>query len=80
MPKWVFKKICCIFSEHLFQRTPLGGCLWIKDTLTLECWNFQNFSINKKLVYLLSNVISKKRISFFDQCWQEELTLRRLKK
>ena len=23
-------KICCIFSEHLFLRTPLGGCLWIR--------------------------------------------------
>ena len=23
--------ICCIFSEHLFLRTPLDGCLWIKQ-------------------------------------------------
>ena len=23
-------KIFCIFSEHLFLRTPLGGCLWIR--------------------------------------------------
>ena len=27
---WVFScKICCIFSEHFFKRTPLDGYFWI---------------------------------------------------
>ena len=25
---WVSLYICCILSEHLFSRTPLGGCFW----------------------------------------------------
>ena len=24
----ILLKICCIFSEHLFLRTPLDGCFW----------------------------------------------------
>ena len=26
MPKGDFNKVACMFSEHLFSRTPLGGC------------------------------------------------------
>ena len=30
--------ICCIFSEHLFVRTPLGGCFWT--------WKFSQYRSN----------------------------------
>ena len=26
---WLLVQICCIFSEHLFSRTPLSGCFWL---------------------------------------------------
>ena len=27
---WLLVQICCIFSEHLFSRTPLSGCFWLE--------------------------------------------------
>ena len=29
----VLVQICCIFSEHLFLRTPLEGCFWADNLL-----------------------------------------------
>ena len=29
-------QICCIFSEHLFLRTPLDGCFWLIHTRLLQ--------------------------------------------
>ena len=34
MPKYDFNKVACIFSEHLFLRTPLNGCFCIKKILS----------------------------------------------
>ena len=31
-------KICCIFSEHLFLGTPLGGCIWAFDFFIIFFW------------------------------------------
>ena len=36
---WVFScKSCCIFSEYLFLRTPLGGCFCSKFIRFLKIW------------------------------------------
>ena len=43
--KWVFScNFCCIFSEHLFLRTPLNGCFYI----SLVCFMYKIFA--KRLV------------------------------
>ena len=39
MPKYDFNKVACIFSEHLFLRTPLNGCFCIG--LKLGFWHFK---------------------------------------
>ena len=37
--QWVFScKICCLFSEYLFLRTPLEGCFWKTFLVTTWPW------------------------------------------
>ena len=48
---WYSPVICCIFSEHLFLKTPLGSCFWcsyLKNRNQLIQTN-DNFSSSKKL-------------------------------
>ena len=45
MAKCDFNKICCIFSEYLFLRTPLDGCFCSFDFKCPE----QNFQIRQKI-------------------------------
>ena len=47
-----FLYICCIFSEHLFQGTPLNGCIWI----------LSNWSIKSLLSFILSTYVQRKPI------------------
>ena len=35
---WVLLYIYCIFSEYLFLRTPLEGCLWRRKT-SMTLWS-----------------------------------------
>ena len=47
---WYSSVICCIFSEHLFLKTPLGSCFWcsyLKNRNQLIQTN-NNFSSSKK--------------------------------
>ena len=39
--------ICCTFSEHLFLRTPLGGCFW---------WLHYNWAGTQRSVFLLTTL------------------------
>ena len=46
--------ICCIFSEHIFLRTPLEGCLWDKyfqKLLVMAAFGFDCF-FNFYFIYL----------------------------
>ena len=50
--------ICCIFSEHLFSRTPLDGCfclkyLWIGGILFLDCCTSSLFHATVFFLYPL---------------------------
>ena len=42
--KGVFIKICCIYSEQLFLRTPLDGCFCNLNWIVLELFHFSNHS------------------------------------
>ena len=57
----VLLQIFCIFSEHLFLRTPLGGCYSTFDLQNVDFLNNPNLNLRngvayiyKKNVYLLS--------------------------
>ena len=36
LPHGCSSVICCIFSEHLFVRTPLDGCFWTFKMINLN--------------------------------------------
>ena len=36
----VLRYICCIFSEHLFLRTPLEGCFCCPECCLTHCYHF----------------------------------------
>ena len=45
--------ICCIFSEHLFFRTPLGGCFCTMLTQFLQKYKQMHTCLIYKLLYRL---------------------------
>ena len=49
----VLLKICCIFSEHLFLRTPLDSCFWVFHEI--NCFEIQMIKVFNQ-VFLLLNV------------------------
>ena len=56
----VLLEICCIFSKHLFLRTPLEDWLWLLNFF-LE---FKDFPLNMKLLITLDNTSICDIISF----------------
>ena len=60
--KGVFFLICCIFSKHLFLRTPLNGCFCNLKWIVLELFHF---SYHSKLWTLLVPMKWKSIYFFF---------------
>ena len=53
---WLLVQICCIFSEHLFLRTPLDRCFCIGNKY-LKIISFLYLSYNLKIIeHILKNV------------------------
>ena len=53
---WLLVQICCIFSEHLFLRTPLDRCFYIGNKY-LKIISFLYLSYNLKIIeHILKNV------------------------
>ena len=72
----VFLYICCIFSEHIFWRTPMGDCSWICNVIKLvkmmlkSLWYFAylNYHLLKLFFYNWCNyLIFMYKIS---KCWE----------
>ena len=55
-------QICCIFSEHLFLRTPLEGCFWtnggfhLKWIFGLDCCKMLVFCISTEVITLMCSI------------------------
>ena len=61
--------ICCIFSEHLFHRTPMGGCFFVRHNLHL-CLSFRSvFACTTK--YNEAFVIHKRK----KESWYPHVTI-----
>ena len=57
--------ICCIFSEHLFLRIPLGGCFWI---IILAVFKHERYNYVLAVLWPKSrkrNFKSKSKLLFF---------------
>ena len=68
-------QICCIFLEHLFLRTPLGGCFWNYLNHLIDSLIEISSKLPWPLLFPLTVRFFIRRLSLTFQLWPDESTL-----